>query len=144
MKESTCFESSQDRCTAEEFLTSEYVVYNSVLFGKDRIPAGFLNLKSEFLRSLAEELRDCFPEGSYALFEILVPKKLPRITNEAFVYGHDEIQELAKKFDLDAETATKEWIDLLISMIQEDGYCNNLHKKPENFWSYYLRKTDLN
>ena len=79
-----------------------------MLFGKDRIPAGFLNLKSEFLRSLVEELRDYFSEGSYALFEIFVPKKLPRITNESFIYGHDEIQELAKKFDLDAETASKE------------------------------------
>ena len=92
--------------------------------GKDQIPAGFLNLKSEFLRSLEEELRGYFPEGSYALLEIFVPKKLPRNTGEAFVYGHDEIQELAKKLDLDAETASKEWIDFLISMIQEGGYCN--------------------
>ena len=96
LKKSTCSESSQDQCTAEEFLTSESVVYNSVLLGKDRIPAGFLNLKSEFLRSLVEELRGYFSEGSCALFEIFVPKKLPRNTNEAFVYGHDEIQELAK------------------------------------------------
>ena len=33
LKESTCFESSQDQCTAEEFLTSESVVYNSVAIG---------------------------------------------------------------------------------------------------------------
>lgn len=144
LKESSCSETNNEQCTDEKFLTSESVIYNSVLLTKDRIPTAFLELKSNFLNSLEDELRGYFPEGSYASFEIFVPKKLPRNINEALVYGHKEIQNLAEKFSMDAETASTEWTNLLISMIQEDGYCDRLSKKPENFWPYYLRKTNLN
>ena len=41
-------------------------------------------------------------------------------------------------------TASKEWVDLLLSMVQEDGYCGKLKQNPEHFWPKYLNKKHLN
>ena len=137
---SVCSGSSGTHCTAEEFLTSERVVYDSILLKMDQVPTAFLELRLNFLTSLEAELRGYFPEGSYALFEVFVPQHLPKTESEAFVYGHSEIQQLAETFNLNPALASTEWTDLLVSMILEDGYCNNLNKKPEYFWPYYLKK----
>ena len=47
---------------------------------------------------------------------------MPRTVGEAQSYGHYEIQNIAERFSLDPTTASKEWINLLIPIIQKDGY----------------------
>ena len=42
---------------------------------------------------------------------------MPRTVKEAHSNGHYEIQTIANRFSLDPTTASKEWINLLISMI---------------------------
>ena len=68
---------------------------------------------------------------------------MPKTLGEVYRYGHYEIQSIADRFGLNPETVSKEWTDLLISMVQEDGYCDKLKNKPESFWPVYLNKNHL-
>ena len=131
-------------CTAEEFLSNEVVIFNMVELEKDRNPLTFIELRKKFLKSLANEIESYFPEGTYSAFDKFIPKNLPLTVSEAFFYGQNEVQELARKFNLDPETVSKEWINLLISMLDEDGFCDKLQKTAESFWPAYLKRTDLN
>ena len=71
-----------------------------------------------------------------------MPKTLGEV-NTFNTYGHYEFQSIADRFGLNPETVSKEWTDLLISMVQEDCYCDKLKYKPESFWPFYLKKTHL-
>ena len=86
-------------------------------------PLKFLRSKNHFLNCLENEIRKYFPEGSLQDFEIFVPKKLPKNRNDALTYGHKEIQNLAKRFNLNPIIASDEWVNLLTSMIAKDAEC---------------------
>ena len=64
-----------------------------------------------------------------------MPKKNASYCCKAHSYGHYEIQTIADRFSLDPTIASKEWINLLISMIKKDGYCDKLNQKPEHFFA---------
>ena len=57
---------------------------------------------------------------------------MPLTVGEAHSYDHYEVQIIVDRFRLDPTKASKEWINLLISMYQKDGYCDKLNQKPEH------------
>jgi hypothetical protein len=143
LRKATCSETEGSYCTSKEFLESSIVEYKSIELTKDREPLKFLAIREKFQLSLFEEVKSYFPENTYQNFEIFVPKKMPKTLGEINTYGHYEIQSIADRFGLNPETVSKEWTDLLISMVQEDGYCDKLKNKPESFWPFYLKRTHL-
>lgn len=139
---SICSEKHEALCTPEEFLESSDVRYKSIELLKDR-KSSFLELRIVFQLSLFEEVQSYFPENTFKPFDIFVPKYLPQSVATAMTFGHYEIQTLADRFGLNPDIASKQWQDLLISMIQQDNYCTTLQYKAERFWPYYLKKTSL-
>ena len=102
------------------------------LLSADQKASDWFQVQNNFLDSILLEIDSYFPEGAY--------KDLPRIYTEAITYGHKEIQNLANRFDLEEETVSKEWTNLLTSMIDEDRYCEQVKFTAESFWPLYLRK----
>jgi hypothetical protein len=130
-------------CTTEQFFNIILVRFKGIGLIQDKTSSEFEEAKNQFLDSLHSELNHYFPEGTYENFEIFVMKNLPRSMPEAIMYGHKEVQTLAERFELDPEVASKEWTDLLISMINDENYCKRLKYTPERFWTLYLKKTNL-
>ena len=65
--------------------------------------------------------------------EFLVLTNLPGTEGKTLNYGHKEIQSLADRFVLKPIQVSTEWVDLLIKMIQEEGYCRSKTKKTGAF-----------
>lgn len=122
LTDDSCQDQQGSSCTAEEFFTADTVFYQGVELQKDKNPLAFIELREKFLVSLGDELKGYFPENTFADFEIFVPKFLPRSISEANVYDHKDIQQIARRFNLDPGTASIEWTDLLISMMESEGY----------------------
>jgi hypothetical protein len=103
----------------------------------------FIDEKIKFLDSLSIQILHYFPEGTFADFEIFVPSKLPRNEANAQTYGHNEIQNIASRFNLDPASASREWVNLLTSLVTNEHFCNRVTWTPEKFWSFYLRSGNI-
>ena len=98
-------------------------------------------LRKLFVDSLVGQLERYFPEGSYAMFDVLVPTSLPKTTGEVATYV-PEIMDLADRFDYDRIATAEQFRDALIDMIEVDYYTYCAHKDHDNaaeFWSFILR-----
>ena len=109
-------EKAGEICTVKEFLVSTTVTFKDEELTKDKFPIDFINLREKFCFSLYNEVKSYYPENTFEYFEIFVPKKMPR-TVVKLIHTHFEIQTIANRFSLDPTTASKEWINLLISML---------------------------
>ena len=111
LRNSECSDMQNTYCTCKDFLDSSLTVYKTIELTKDRVPLAFLQLRIDFIKSLCKE--SCFANGPLEDFEIFVPEKLPRTVDQALIHGLREIQPFAERFELNALTASKEWVDLL-------------------------------
>ena len=128
-------------CTIENFMNGQKVLFKEVELIQDN--NRFMEFKNEFLDTLAAELGRYFPENSVKDFDIFVPKKLPRTSDAASTYGHDEIQSIAQRFNESPLIASRQWQDLLWKLISLPDFCDRINWTPERFWATYLRSHEI-
>jgi hypothetical protein len=141
--EVVCSDKSGRVCTEKEYLDiSTSVKWRGIELEKSKSPNLFTETRAKLSDNLKEQLEHYFPEGSLSDFEAFVPKKLPTELVPAEIYGLSSIQNLANRFKLDPLKTSKEWTELLQSIIPMNTFCRQVKKPADIFWSYYLRKAD--
>ena len=120
---SVCSEKAGEICTVKEFLVSTKVTFKDEKLTKDKFSIDFINLREKFCLSLHNDVKSFSPENKFKYFEIFVPKKMPRTVVKLIHTVIRKIQTIAYRFSLNPTTASKEWINLLISVVQKNGYC---------------------
>jgi hypothetical protein len=83
--------------------------------GQNRYPK-LSEFRANLVNSLIRQFDRYFPEGSMAMFNVLVPSNLPTSPSETLVYA-PKIYDLAEKFELDQVATGNEFQMLLKSLI---------------------------
>ncbi len=102
--------------------------------------AALSTLRLRVVDAVLFEIQKYFPEGSFQMFEVLNPSKLPTMTKNVpkYITG---ITNLAARFGFGTSVIQKQFSKLLITMITDhhEMYCSLNKKDPVTFWAYFLK-----
>ena len=94
--------------------------------------------------SLTAQLNQYFPTNDFTIFEIFLPKKLPRRIEECNIYGHDSISLFVRAFNLgQPQIFLLEWQRVLEYIVIQDPTCVSRELTPHLFWTGILNGPDI-
>lgn len=102
-------------------------------------------IRGPIVDAVIQEITRYFPDDSLSMFEVLLPKNFPALSEEDELYGYsNRIQELAHRFlpKCDVLDVQNEFFYLLTSLFNDHTaeYCAYSHENPLVFWEYFLKK----
>jgi len=103
------------------------------------------NVRIKIIDDLLKELNHYFPEGSFEMFEVLNPSKLPLDVQNIPLYSKG-ISVLANRFKFNIPQIERQFENLLESIIVQhhEMFCNLKNKGPEQFWNFFLNNNMVN
>jgi hypothetical protein len=135
-----CTLNDLNTCDVKFTMSGKLITFQNKVSRRDNTAWSALNtLRLKIVDAVLIEIQKYFPEGSFQIFEVLNPPKLPTMIKNVPKYSA-EIVNLATRFGFVASVLEKQFSKLLISMIKDhhEMYCSLNKKDPVTFWTYFL------
>lgn len=137
-----------ERCeTITKYFESEFISYeNTPLVNDEENLPMMIDYKNAILDAIVRQYKSYFPDGDVKKFNVLDPMNMPIDEASARTYGITKIADINIFFKITSnDEITKQWQDLLISMIRSDRYCQIRTTKTtaSAFWSQLLKWPEI-
>jgi hypothetical protein len=100
-------------------------------------------LRVDLIDALNTLLNSYFPEGSFAMFNVLLPKNLPHQLGDVSNYGM-QIKHLANRFKMDGALVSNQFSNIIKQLISDspEDYClMKQNSDATTFWAHYLQSS---
>ena len=127
-------------CDVQFVMNGKQLTFQNKVVRRDNIAWAALNdLRLNIVNSVLIEIQKYFPEGTFQMFDVLHPSKMPKVVKNVPQYSTG-ISILAERFGLSKSVIQKQFSNLLISMITDhhEMYCKLNNQDPVTFWGYFL------
>ena len=148
-----CSNSVGVKCDEASFYSSSRVEWQGIELHKEKFelveyhmwqgpaPPVLESIRKQFLTAVQDHIAKYFPSGSLKDFEVLNQKNFPKEETELLFYGHQEIINLAEKFELDPKLTQLEWTENLMGIVAAaEEFCSFQNANPISFWSHFVGK----
>lgn len=144
MNEITCTRNEEENdCNEESYFISKITWQDIPLSAQEEHPGHyFRDFRNGFIDKLQAEIESYFPEGRLEDFMIADHRKFPAEEHELRTYGQLEVFRLADIFNLPNNDLHNQWRALLISLHNDDMFCQKKNLHPRDFWSHYLSQKE--
>ena len=97
-------------------------------------------LRHSIIENCLTQLKSYFPEGSFKIFDVLLPANLPSHFQEVAKYSL-QIKQLAARFHMNAESISVQFSNLIGNIITNlpEQYCTMKTSDPVDFWMYFMK-----
>jgi hAT family C-terminal dimerisation region len=102
-------------------------------------------LRNTIVENLVKQINAYFPEGSFNIFDALLPANLPSHLQDIAAYS-SQIKLLAKRFHMNPETISLQFSNLIQHMVNDfpEQFCAMKTSDPVKFWVYFMKNPLLN
>ena len=140
-----CSVDDLNACDIKFVMNGRQLQFNNKVVRRDNTAWSALsNLRLNIINSILAEINKYFPEGSFEMFDVFNPSKLPIILKNVPKYSAG-ISHVATRFGFVATVIQKQFSKILVSMITDHHEMSCLLNKgdPITFWTYFLNSNTI-